>query len=117
MVLHLITTGVPIVELVWQSLLRLPGNKAMCSMRLPTDAIARGVTQMTFDAYESELELICASRRGEVRKVIDHLQHESDFGSAGFRSPRTAPTGAQLPPPSPAATGNSNLRKQTTKKS
>jgi hypothetical protein len=88
----------------------------MCSTK-PERCDREGVTEMIFDAYESELELIRASRRGEVRRVIDRLQHESDFGSAGgFRSPRTAPAVAQLPPPAPAAVGNSNLRTQVTKK-
>jgi hypothetical protein len=72
---------------------------------------------MIFDAYESELELIRELRRREVRRVIDRLQHESDFGSAGgFRSPRTALANSQLLPPAPAETGNSNLRSQITKK-
>jgi len=72
---------------------------------------------MTSDAYESEFELIRALRRGEVRRVIDRLQHESDFGSpGGFRSPRTAPAGSRVPPPGPTATGNSNFQTQTTKK-
>jgi hypothetical protein len=59
------------------------------------------------DSYESEFEVIRALRRREVRRVIDRLHYESDFGSpGGFRSPRTALADSPVVPPTPTATGD-----------
>jgi hypothetical protein len=67
---------------------------------------------MTSDApregHEREIEAILLHRRGLIRSLIDRVQCESDFGSAGFRSRARRGDGGQVLPDPPPVTGNSN---------